>query len=67
VPVLVVHDPADPLVPFAEASAAAAALPRARLVEVRGPGHTGVLTAAPVKQLISTFLTDSGNREESRR
>lgn len=66
VPVLVVHDPADPLVPFAEARAAAAALPRARLVAVRGPGHTGVLTVAPVKQLISTFLTDSGNREESR-
>ncbi len=66
VPVLVVHDPADPLVPFAEARAAAEALPRARLAAVRGPGHAGVLTAAPVKRLISTFLTDSGNREESR-
>jgi pimeloyl-ACP methyl ester carboxylesterase len=66
VPVLVVHDPADPLVPFAEARAAAEALPRARLAAVRGPGHAGVLTATPVKQLISTFLTDSGNREESR-
>lgn len=64
VPVLMVHDPADPLVPFAEVAAAAASPPRARLMTVRGPGHTGVLTAAPVKRLISTFLTE--NREESR-
>lgn len=66
VPVLVVHDPADDLVPFAEARAAAGALPRARLATVHGPGHAGVLTAAAVKQLISTFLTDTGNREDAR-
>lgn len=49
-PVLVLHARADPLVPFAEAEALAAAYgPRARLVALAGTGHAQGFWQAPVQ------------------
>lgn len=48
VPLLIVHDRGDRLVPFAEAQRIAAAHPGARLVETSGLGHNRLLAADPV-------------------
>jgi pimeloyl-ACP methyl ester carboxylesterase len=56
VPVLVVHDPDDELVPFDEAQTVVAGLPQARLAAVSGVGHFGVLSSAEVRELISGFV-----------
>lgn len=55
VPVLVVHDPDDPVVPFAEAESVVAALPNPRLAEAPGHGHIGILTTPSVKSLMAEF------------
>ncbi|WP_416967883.1 alpha/beta fold hydrolase [Streptomyces sp. 4F14] len=57
-PVLVVADPHDPVVPFAEAETIAAGLPRARLRSVPGSGHLGILMAAETKETTAAFVAE---------
>lgn len=56
-PVLMVHDPADTEAPYPLAAAVAASLPAARLLEVSGLGHTGVLAAREVVREVAAFLS----------
>ncbi|MCP9943730.1 alpha/beta hydrolase [Streptomyces somaliensis] len=66
-PVLVVHDPDDPTVPYSDAEAAAAGLKDARLIRAPGTGHTGILVSAGVGGTVRDFVaahTDgTGSRE----
>jgi pimeloyl-ACP methyl ester carboxylesterase len=55
-PALVVHDPADPEVPFAHAEEIAAAWPGARLHTVSGLGHHRLLRDPAVVQLAVDFV-----------
>jgi pimeloyl-ACP methyl ester carboxylesterase len=54
-PVLVVHDPGDPVVPFAEAQAVAAGLRHVRLAVMPGNGHYGILMSPGVRDMVTTF------------
>lgn len=65
VPVLVVHDPLDPMVPFDDAVAVAAGLRNARLEEAVGEGHIGILTAPAVKRLVADFVADHRDRADA--
>lgn len=56
VPVLVLHAPDDPVVPFAEGEAVAAGLPGAALSAVPGTGHAGILSAPPARQQVAAFV-----------
>lgn len=64
VPVVVIHDPADPVVPFAEAEMVVAGLLDARLETAPGRGHMGILMAAEVKNLISAFVSEHAAEDE---
>lgn len=59
-PVLAVHDPRDPVVPYADAEAIAAALPDVRLVPVPGRGHLGVLLAPEARAAVTAFVAEHG-------
>lgn len=59
VPVLVVHDEHDPVVPQTEAQKLMCSLKNARLVQTSGLGHSRILSAAPVKELITRFISES--------
>jgi pimeloyl-ACP methyl ester carboxylesterase len=63
-PVLAVHDPADPVVPFGDAMDIAATLPDARLVPVPGSGHIGILRASEVKAEVAAFVAAHTGRSE---
>ena len=54
--VLVVHDPADREVPFADARALAGALPKATLLPVSGAGHTRALNHPEVIRRAVEFV-----------
>lgn len=56
-PVLVIHDPADDVVPYGDAEAIVAGLRNARLEAASGCGHFKILTAPAVKDLIGTFAS----------
>nr|WP_308801135.1 alpha/beta fold hydrolase [Streptomyces polyasparticus] len=62
-PVLVVADPRDPVVPFAEAEAIAAGLPGARLRSVPDSGHLGILMSPVTKETTAAFVAE--HAEES--
>jgi pimeloyl-ACP methyl ester carboxylesterase len=55
-PVLAIHDPDDPVVPFGDSEAIAAALPQTRLLAVRGRGHDAILMAPEVKEAVARFV-----------
>jgi pimeloyl-ACP methyl ester carboxylesterase len=56
-PTLIVHGTADRIVPYAHATAAAAAIPAARLLSIEGGGHFAALFHADeVRQGIREFL-----------
>lgn len=59
VPVLVVHDEHDPVVPLTEAQKLLRSLKDARLEQTSGLGHSRILSAAPVKELIARFVGDA--------
>lgn len=57
-PALVMHDPADRIVPFAHAQAIAAAWPGARLRPTPKLGHRRILTDPQVIAEVTAFITD---------
>ncbi len=59
VPVLVVHDEHDPVVPLTEAKRVMSSLKNVRLEQTSGLGHSRILSAAPVKELITRFISES--------
>ncbi|MGW1073750.1 alpha/beta fold hydrolase [Streptomyces sp. NPDC002537] len=61
-PVLALHDPDDPVVPFCEAEAIAAGLPGVRLERAPGRGHMGILMSPEVKSAVSAFVAEHGTR-----
>ncbi len=58
-PVLVIHDEHDQVVPFCEAQKLYRSLRQVSLEQTTGLGHSRILSAAPVKQLICDFFTPS--------
>jgi pimeloyl-ACP methyl ester carboxylesterase len=56
-PLLVVHDADDPVVPWSEGAAIAAAWPGSRLVTTNGLGHSDVVRAPHVVAQIIEFLS----------
>lgn len=56
IPVLVVHDELDPVVPLSEAQRLLRSLKHVRLEQTSGLGHSRILSAAPVKELITGFI-----------
>jgi pimeloyl-ACP methyl ester carboxylesterase len=54
-PVLAIHDPDDPVVPFSETEAIAAALPQTEILEAPGCGHYAILMSAEVKRAVADF------------
>ena len=64
-PALVLHDPDDPQVPFADAERLVRAWPSARLETAEGLGHTGILRDQKVVERAIAFL--SADRTEERR
>ena len=58
VPLLVIHDEADPRVPIREGRAIAASWPRARLVATRGLGHHRILRDPGVVAAAAGFVSD---------
>lgn len=65
VPVLVVHDPGDPVVPFGEAERVVRALPRAQLKKAGALGHVRILSANSVKDMVSEFIGQHGVTDAS--
>ncbi|MDB4949928.1 MAG: acetoin dehydrogenase subunit dihydrolipoyllysine-residue acetyltransferase [Gemmatimonadetes bacterium] len=65
VPALVVHDPDDAEVPYAEAVTLAAAWPGARLRTVSGLGHRRILRDPAVVREVVEFATGAGTPAES--
>ncbi len=61
-PVLALHDPDDPVVPFREAEAIAAGLPGVRLEKAPGRGHMGILMSPEAKSAVSAFVAEHGTR-----
>lgn len=61
-PVLAIHDPDDPVVPFHEAEVIAAGLPDVRLERATGRGHMGILMSPEVKSAVSAFVAEHGSR-----
>jgi omega-6 fatty acid desaturase (delta-12 desaturase) len=59
VPVLVVHDEHDPVVPLSEAQKLMRSLKNVRLEQTSGLGHSRILSATPVKELITRFIGPS--------
>jgi len=57
VPVLVIHDPGDPVVPFCEAERVAASLPRATLEKAPRLGHVRILSALDVNNRVTEFIS----------
>ncbi|MBT2383960.1 alpha/beta fold hydrolase [Streptomyces sp. ISL-11] len=62
IPVLAIHDPDDPVVPFCEAENVVAGLRDARLLTAPGRGHMGILMSPEVKSAISAFVAEHGTR-----
>lgn len=58
VPVLVVHDRGDDVVPFADGAAIAEAAPAGRLVATEGLGHRRVIRAPEVVDVVAPFAAD---------
>jgi pimeloyl-ACP methyl ester carboxylesterase len=65
-PVLVIHDPADDVVPFREAETVAEAVPGARLVPAPDTGHLGILRAPLVKDALGDFIAQTCRGKEVR-
>ena len=58
IPVLVLHDKNDPVVPYTEAEILLASLKNVRLEQTSGLGHSRLLSTASVKELVTTFISD---------
>ena len=58
-----IHDPDDPVVPFTEAEAIAAALPDVQLQTAPGRGHMGILMASEVKSAVSAFVAQHSTKK----
>jgi pimeloyl-ACP methyl ester carboxylesterase len=56
VPVLLVHDRGDDVIPFAHSEQLLAALPQARLHAIQGLGHSGALRDAGTIEVICQEL-----------
>ncbi|SAL35121.1 delta 12 desaturase [Caballeronia peredens] len=66
VPVLVVHDPADRMVPYCEAQSAVASLPDATLWPATGAGHVRILSDARVRERVHEFVMRHASDIEER-
>ena len=53
---LLLHDPRDRQVPISESAIVAAAWPNARLHQIAGVGHNGILAADSVHRLLLDFI-----------
>ena len=62
-PVLVVHDPEDPMVPYSDAVAVSAGMKDATLVSKPGTGHMGILMSKDVSATVSGFVAGHMNRD----
>jgi omega-6 fatty acid desaturase (delta-12 desaturase) len=58
VPMLVLHDVHDPIVPFSEAEKLVRSLRNARLERTSGLGHARILSATPVKAQVTHFISE---------
>jgi pimeloyl-ACP methyl ester carboxylesterase len=56
-PALIIHDPTDADVPFADAEAIAASWPDARLYVTEGLGHRRILRDRDVIAMATSFIT----------
>jgi omega-6 fatty acid desaturase (delta-12 desaturase) len=65
-PILSMHDPVDPVVPFCEAEGLAAELPNLLLHRIDGVGHSRILSAAAVKQKVLDFMARHDEAEPAR-
>jgi pimeloyl-ACP methyl ester carboxylesterase len=63
-PALVVHDRDDPVVPWTDGAAVAAAWPGATLVTTRGLGHRNVLCDPEVVRMVTDFVTGASLEDE---
>lgn len=57
-PVLAVHDPGDPMVPFSDAEAIADGLRNVRLEKAPGEGHSGILVSRRVRAMVADFVAE---------
>ena len=55
-PALLLHDPADPVVPYGDSAALAAAWPQAALLPLPDAGHTAILEDPRLLAAIAGFL-----------
>jgi pimeloyl-ACP methyl ester carboxylesterase len=62
VPLLVIHDDGDRMVPYAEAGRIMSANPHARLLTTTGLGHSRLLAADPVLDAVLEHLEASSNQ-----
>lgn len=62
-PVLTVHDPDDPVVPFSDAEAIAAGLRDVRLEKAPGAGHYRILMSREVSATVSGFVARHLDRD----
>jgi pimeloyl-ACP methyl ester carboxylesterase len=62
VPLLLLHDPADPEVPFEQSKRLAQAWPGSRLELLRGMGHRRMLRAPAVIDRVIAFITGEGEK-----
>lgn len=64
-PLLVLHDPKDDVVPFCESERIASQLPMATLEAVPGQGHVRILSDAAVVDRVAAFLRASVDSHEA--
>lgn len=64
-PMLVIHDADDKVVPFRDGASIAGAAPNAELVETHGLGHSRILRAPDVVDLVTRFVTRTAPRQFS--
>ncbi|MFG3024978.1 alpha/beta fold hydrolase [Streptomyces sp. NPDC048254] len=57
-PVLAIHDPDDPMVPYTDAETVVAGLSEARLERAPGEGHLAILVSRHVRALVSAFVAE---------
>jgi pimeloyl-ACP methyl ester carboxylesterase len=66
VPILVVHDRHDPIVPFREGEAIAAAARHGRLMATEGLGHRDLLSDPQVQRLVVSFVNETAQPAPAR-
>lgn len=65
VPMMILHDTHDPVVPFSEAEKLQRSLKNARLEQTTGLGHSRILSTTSVKELITQFISERGRNQHN--